>query len=180
LAGNGGSSADYIQLSYAGFLTPHTLPYVAGVSPTAADVQSELTSITALKDNVVVEGNAGGPFAITFTGALQSVPVAPIGVQFFGGVTGIASSSPSSRLPTSEVQRLTFSPALTNGTFTLSYVPPGATASQALTTAPIIWGTNTVNLAKNIENALNAPTFFGPGSVVVTPPNPPPAGQNVY
>src|SRR5262249_36531036 len=67
-----------------------------------------------------------------------------------------------------------------NGTFTLSYTPPGGNAAAAMTTPPIVWGNNSTTLAKAIENALNAPTFFGPGSVVVSPLNPPPATNTTY
>jgi hypothetical protein len=180
LGGDGGGPNDTVQITYNGFTSGNKLPFVAGTSPTAAQVQAELNLNEALRDNVLVIGRDGGPFTIIFTNALTSSQVAPIAITLSGGVTGIASTSPSSRLPTSEVQRLTFNSAVTTGQFTLSYVPPGTTAAAAMTTPPITFSPNSVTMAKAIQDALNAPTFFGPNSVVVTPVNPPPAANTSY
>ena len=55
--------------------TTSAIPFDA----TAAQVQSALEGITAIgENNVIVTGDAGGPFTVTFTGALTGTNIAPM------------------------------------------------------------------------------------------------------
>lgn len=166
LGGSGGSAADTLTLSYGGVST-NPMIFTPGVSPTAAQVQAELSAIPALAGNVVVIGANGGPFSILFGGQLQNQPVFPINVTTTGGVVSRITPVPSSRIFTSEVQRLTFHPNVTSGTFTLTFTPPGASTADGITTAPIAFSSSPAQLAANIQAALEAPTMFGPGNVSV-------------
>ena len=147
LGGNGGSNLDTIQLAYNGTPTGSTLPFIAGVSPTALAVQNQLNTIPDLTGNIDVLGNPGGPFQIIFSNSLQNTAVAPISVSTNGQVTAVAGSTPSSRLPTSEVQKLTFNPAIrsANGNFTFS-VSFGNMESKS-----IAWTPSSLTLAANIQ-----------------------------
>src|SRR5439155_26003646 len=47
------------------------LTYQIGSAPTQGDVKTHLESIAGLAGNVDVQGNDGGPFTVTFIGALN-------------------------------------------------------------------------------------------------------------
>src|SRR4029079_3181622 len=100
------------------------------------------------------------PFSIVFGGSLQNVPISPFSVTVAGEAQAVLTSSPSSQIPTSEVQRLTFNPNIASGRFTIGL--------GNLRTGEIIWSSSTSVLAANIQNALNDPAGLGPGSVSVT------------
>src|SRR5207247_2810714 len=72
-------------------LTFTGLTFTPGASPTAAQVQAHLQSITALNaanGNVVVTGNTpGGPFTVTFSGNLTGQNVALLTAASTGGTT---------------------------------------------------------------------------------------------
>src|SRR5205823_4034106 len=77
-----GSDGDKVQLSLDGVSgsVDTELKIQSGVSPTAAEVQAHLSSIPALNStgNAVVTGPVGGPFTITFSGALSGVNVSQL------------------------------------------------------------------------------------------------------
>jgi len=62
--------------------TPGTSnPPVAATGTSAGDVQAALSTIPALNGNIAVTGGAGGPYTVTFIGALANQNVATIGVN---------------------------------------------------------------------------------------------------
>jgi len=114
-------------------LTP--APQVLSTSPTTYTVTFQLpgaqNALTANTSNL--------------TGTNTNVPPA-------------ARTVPGSFPSTDEVQTITFSPTITGGTFTLTYVNP--ITSQSQTTLPITWSANPATLAANIATALNV--LLGP------------------
>src|SRR5439155_13283799 len=76
----GGGSGGLVTPAYTpigGTPIPATISkqFTPGVSPNAGDVQQMLNTIPPLNGNVLVTGNNGGPFTITFNGALTGVNV---------------------------------------------------------------------------------------------------------
>src|SRR4029079_11945890 len=109
--------------------------------------------------NVSVIGANGGAFSIIFGGLAQNVPVSPFNVTTPCEVPAELSNAPTSRIPTSEVQTLTFNPNILSGSFTL--------ALGNLTTGNILWSPLPSVLAANIQRARN--NIFGAGAVGVVP-----------
>jgi hypothetical protein len=108
---------------------------------TAAQVQAALTALSTIgAGNVVVTGNAGGPWDVRFTGVFAQQDVA-----------AITSTN-------NEIQRVGFRSPATGGTFTLTF--------RNQTTAPIPFNAT----AEQVQDALEALGNIADGDVVVTGP----------
>ena len=110
-------------------------------STTAAQIQANLRSISALAGNVNVTGNNGGPWTLTFVGSLAGQDVPDLVVES-GGATAITTTQG-------------------NGNFRLTY------GNTTLQSDVIRFSANPLTMAGNIQKALDS--MFGAGNTVVTP-----------
>lgn len=123
---------------------------------TAATVQSALTTLLGV-GNVTVSGSTGGPYTVTFVGALANTPQPTFGVtaSLTGGGVNVTHTTVGSAGGGS-VQTIIPSNTPTGGSFTLSF--------NGHTTSAIAWNASGVDVAA----ALEALSSVGSGNVSVT------------
>ncbi len=129
----GGSTT--LTLAGAGLGGAYALAYggqtTAGIAPraTATTIQAALQGLSSIgSGNVLVGGNAGGPYTITFAGAMARLAGAALGLSVDG--SGLTATGPSAAVKPGWTSYITFGGAA-GGTFTL--------ATGGKTTAPLAW-----------------------------------------
>src|SRR5439155_13780464 len=121
-----------------------------------ANIQAATDAIFGA-NNTKVYASGVNQFDVAFIGNLASTNVATLSVvnnlngNGPAGLNGVADGN------VNELQRLTFSGAITGGTFTLTY--------GSLLSAPVTWDVNPTTLVTNIQTALD--TMVGAGNTKV-------------
>ncbi len=170
----------------------YDVPASGGVGATAS-VQNALAALPNVgAGNVLVTGNPGGPYTVTFTGTLagqvaQSLTgTASAGLVVVSGGAGgmiqptLTASTLSANIVTTvagvsttsgfaaqnALQAITFNGVPAGGAFTLTYVNPAT--NLLVTTGAINFSSNPSVLAANIQAALLAPNLGASGTVTAT------------
>src|SRR5262245_44750538 len=94
-----GANASQIQASVESGATASTSTTTDG-SVSSAEILASLNTIPALLDNVLVVGDSGGPFSITFMNALTGVNVVPIAAAASAGTTATIATPTDGASPT--------------------------------------------------------------------------------
>jgi hypothetical protein len=157
----GSPTAGTFTLTYGG----HTTGALA-FNATSTQVQTALQALASIgSGNVTVAGNPGGPFTVTFQGAMsnESVPLITATsslIDWLFLATQVEVQMQIAGTPgVDAVQTLTFSEVV-GGTYTLSY--------GGVTTTPLAWNAS----AATIQAALIALSTIGSGQVAVAGTNP--------
>jgi hypothetical protein len=131
LLGLSGADGDTVRLSFNGVegTAASELQYSGGAVPTAENVRAHLVSIPALSGTnaVQVVGSDGGPFTITFAGALSGVDVNQLTAATSGTATANVTSPTDGASPTpAQVQASLATIAALGTNVTVTASPGGA------------------------------------------------------
>ncbi len=124
-------------LTFNGTATTAAITYNTATATLASNIQTALNALTAFSAVATASvAVSGGIATVTFLNVAAGTFVPQL-------TANIA--------PTSVIQNLTFPAGITGGIFTLTFTPPGGTAT---TSSLITYSTSTATLASNIQAAL--------------------------
>ena len=174
LAGTAGGT---FLFNYNGVAAQNPLVSQAGLQPAASQVQQALFTIPALKNNVNVQGPNGGPFTITYNGALAGQNIANPGSAqglTLSSTTGVTLSNPltsvqGNALTALQIQtNLNSIPAL-NGNVTVTATTVNGTPSSPYTISfsGVLAGANVPQIVATPSATMIASDPY-PGTTVLT------------
>ncbi len=173
----GGSGLTSFTLTYSG-QTTSAIP----AASTAATVQTALAALSNIgTGNVVVTGNTGGPYIVTFTGALAGTNVAAMTSTPTGGTGTVTVATIQGGGPTGSTYGYLLLPHVKNGTLRDFTIENGVTTFeiQGWTSGTSGWGSGPYNVvasgALGVPSALDDPILTGDHMLIRTTTVAPPA-----